>query len=85
MELQQQFEQATTDSKSFSEKPDNQTLLKLYALYKQATVGNNTASGPANSFDFAARFKHEAWSGLSGMSKEDAMQQYVDLVAKLKG
>lgn len=85
MELQQQFEQAIANSKTLSEKPDNDILLKLYALYKQATEGDTKESGPANPFDFVAKFKYEAWAKLHGMSKDDAMQQYVDLVAKLKG
>jgi len=82
--LQESFNQAVADSKNLSEKPDNDTLLKLYGLYKQATMGDTTESGPANAFDFVARFKHEAWAKLAGTSKEDAMQQYVDLIAKLK-
>lgn len=85
MELQQLFEQAVANSKLLSEKPDNETLLKLYSLYKQATEGDNTESGPSNPFDFVAKFKHEAWSKLTGTSKESAMQQYIDLVAQLKG
>lgn len=85
MELQQLFEAAVANSKTLSEKPDNDTLLKLYALYKQATEGDNTSEGPSNAFDFVARFKHEAWAKLSGLSKENAMQQYVDLVTGLKG
>jgi diazepam-binding inhibitor (GABA receptor modulating acyl-CoA-binding protein) len=85
MELQQQFEQAAVNSKTLAEKPDNETLLKLYSLYKQATEGDNTSAGPENVFDFVAKFKHEAWASLKGLSKEEAMQQYVDLVNKLKG
>jgi diazepam-binding inhibitor (GABA receptor modulating acyl-CoA-binding protein) len=85
MELLQQFEQAVANSKTLSEKPDNETLLKLYSLYKQAIEGDNTGEGPSNAFDFVAKFKHEAWAKLAGTSKEDAMQQYVDLVTKLKG
>ena len=85
MELLQQFEQAVANSKTLSEKPDNETLLKLYSLYKQATEGDNKGEGPSNAFDFVAKFKHEAWAKLAGTSKEDAMQQYVDLVTKLKG
>ena len=85
MEIQQLFEAAVANSKTLSEKPDNDTLLKLYALYKQATEGDNTGEGPANVFDFVAKFKHEAWAKLAGVSKDDAMQQYVDLVTKLKG
>lgn len=85
MELQQLFEQAIANSKTLSEKPDNDTLLKLYSLYKQATSGDNNEEGPANAFDFVARFKHEAWAKLKGLSKDGAMQQYIDLVNSLKG
>ncbi|TAJ62308.1 MAG: acyl-CoA-binding protein [Chitinophagaceae bacterium] len=85
MELQQLFEQAVANSKLLSEKPDNETLLKLYSLFKQATEGDTTDSGLSNPFDFVAKFKHEAWAKLAGTTKESAMQQYVDLVTKLKG
>jgi diazepam-binding inhibitor (GABA receptor modulating acyl-CoA-binding protein) len=84
MELPEQFTKAVADSKMLSEKPDNETLLKLYSLYKQATEGDNTSDGPANAFDFVAKFKHEAWAKLKGVSREDAMQQYVALVNSLK-
>ena len=84
MELQQLFEQATANSKMLSEKPDNETLLQLYSLFKQATEGDSTGDGPANAFDFVAKFKHDAWAKLRGLSKENAMRKYVDLVTKLK-
>lgn len=85
MELQQQFEQAVANSKTLPEKPDNDTLLKLYSLYKQATEGDVSGDGPANAFDFVAKFKYEAWAKLKGVSKESAMEQYVQLVQSLKG
>ena len=85
MSLVDLFEQAKVNSKTLSEKPDNETLLKLYSLFKQATEGDNTESGPANAFDFVAKFKHEAWARLQGLSKEAAMQQYINLVTELKG
>lgn len=85
MELQQLFEQAVTNSKLLSQKPDNDILLQLYSLYKQATTGDNTEEAPSNPFDFVAKFKHEAWTKLKGVTKETAMQQYIDLVNKLKG
>lgn len=85
MELQLLFEQAVASSKLLSEKPANETLLALYGLYKQSTEGDTTESSPANAFDFVARFKYEAWAKLKGTSKENAMQQYIDLVTKLKG
>ncbi|WP_439506590.1 acyl-CoA-binding protein [Sediminibacterium sp.] len=85
MSLQELFLEAVANSKTLSEKPDNDTLLKLYALYKQATEGDNKEEGPSNMFDFVAKFKHEAWVKLQGLAKESAMQQYIDLVKELKG
>jgi len=85
MELTTLFEQAVANSKTLAEKPDNETLLKLYSLFKQATEGDNNETGPANAFDFVAKFKHEAWAKLKGLTKEEAMQQYVNLVTQLKG
>ncbi|MFZ6023307.1 MAG: acyl-CoA-binding protein [Bacteroidota bacterium] len=84
MSLQEIFTAAVANSKTLSGKPDNETLLKLYSLYKQATEGDNTVAAPENMFDFVTRFKHEAWEKLKGMGKDDAMQQYIDLVNRLK-
>ncbi|CAN5233524.1 acyl-CoA-binding protein [soil metagenome] len=85
MELQQLFEQAVTNSKSLSEKPSNEILLQLYALYKQATEGDVTEDkAPSNPFDFVNKAKYSAWSELKNKSKEDAMKEYVSLVEKLK-
>ena len=84
MELQVKFEAAFEKTKTLTEKPDNETLLSLYSLYKQGTIGDATdANKPENAFDFVATFKFNAWQKLAGMSKEDAMQAYIDLVDKL--
>jgi diazepam-binding inhibitor (GABA receptor modulator, acyl-CoA-binding protein) len=85
MNMNKLFEKAVEDSKGLSEKPSNETLLILYSLYKQSTEGDNTTDPPSNPFDFVSRAKYEAWAGLSGKSKEDAMSEYVALVNKLKG
>ncbi len=85
MELKQQFEQAAAESKLLPEKPSNETLLQLYSLYKQSTEGDNTAEPPSNPFDFVAKAKHEAWLDIKGKTKEAAMQEYINLVNKLKG
>jgi len=82
-DLQARFEQAVADSKSLPEKPDNMTLLKLYALYKQASGGDADGERPGVG-DFVARAKWDAWNALAGKSKDDAMQDYVDLVESLK-
>jgi diazepam-binding inhibitor (GABA receptor modulating acyl-CoA-binding protein) len=84
MDLHQQFEQAVADSKELSEKPSNDTLLQLYSLYKQASEGDVNIDAPSNPFDFVAKAKYEAWDALKGKSKEAAMQEYIELVSKLK-
>ncbi len=84
MDLHQQFEQAVADSKELSEKPSNDTLLQLYSLYKQASEGDINIDAPSNPFDFVAKAKYEAWDALKGKTKEAAMQEYIELVSKLK-
>ncbi len=85
MELKAQFEKAITDSKSLTEKPGNDILLQLYSLYKQSTEGDVSGEAPTNPFDFVNKAKYDAWSSLKGMTSEAGMQQYIDLVNKLKG
>lgn len=85
MELKEQFEKAVTDSKSLSEKPANEVLLQLYSLYKQSTEGDVSGDAPSNPFDFVNKAKYDAWLSLKGKPSAEAMQQYVDLVNKLKG
>ncbi len=84
MSLQEQFEQAQRDSKELTERPDNMTLLNMYALFKQATEGDVEGKRPGFS-DMKGRAKYDAWAEKKGMSADDAMQQYVDLVNELKG
>ena len=84
MSLQEQFDQAQADSKNLSERPDNMTLLKIYALYKQASSGDAEGKRPGFT-DMVGRAKFDAWEALKGTSKEEAMQQYVDLIEELKG
>ena len=81
-DLKAAFDQAMADSKNLSERPDNATLLRIYALYKQGSSGDNTDQKPGFS-DMVARAKWDAWTKLKGTSQDDAMQQYVDLVAEL--
>ncbi|MFZ2386629.1 MAG: acyl-CoA-binding protein [Polaromonas sp.] len=81
-DLKAAFDKAMLESKNLSERPDNGTLLKLYALYKQGSVGDNTEKKPGFS-DIVARAKWDAWSKLKGTSQEEAMQQYVDLIGSL--
>jgi len=81
-DLKTQFEAAVANSKNLSERPDNATLLKLYALYKQASVGDNAEPKPGFS-DMVGRAKWDAWSKLKGKATDGAMQQYIDLIESL--
>jgi acyl-CoA-binding protein len=81
-DLEQQFEAAAAAAKQTKKKPDNATLLKLYSYYKQATEGDAKGDRPGG-FDFVGGAKHDAWSKLKGMSKDEAMQNYVKQVEKL--
>ena len=81
MDLRSQFEQAAARSRTLGEQP-NDVLLKLYALYKQATAGDATGPRPSG-FDFVGRAKYDAWAALAGTSAEQAMQAYITLVGEL--
>ena len=83
-DLKAKFEQAVADSKSLPERPDNQTLLKLYALYKQGTTGDVEGKRPGFT-DMVGRAKWDAWNEIKGLSNDDAMKQYVSLIDDLKG
>ena len=82
-ELKKQFEAALADSKKLSERPSNDVLLQLYALYKQATEGDVEGKRPGFT-DMVGRAKYDAWAVVKGTSTDDAMQRYVDLVESLK-
>ncbi len=82
-DLKASFEKAVAESKQLPEKPDNQTLLKIYALYKQATEGDCEGKRPGFG-DLVGRAKFDAWAAVKGTGKDDAMQQYVDLIESLK-
>ena len=84
MDLKTQFETAAVDVKSLSKRPDDQTLLQLYALYKQATTGDVQGKRPGL-LAMVERAKYDAWAKLKGTASEAAMQTYVDLVKRLRG
>ena len=75
---------AAQEVQTLPKRPDNDTLLQLYALYKQATVGDVSGKRPGV-FDAVGRAKYDAWAKLQGTSSAAAMQVYIDLAAKLKG
>lgn len=84
MNLKDLFERSVAESKNLPSRPSNETLLQLYSLYKQATEGDNHSDPPANPFDFVAKAKYDAWTEQSGKAQDQAMQEYINLVNKLK-
>lgn len=78
------LEKAAEESKTLPSKPDNETLLKLYSLYKQAKEGDAPEKGEYNMFDFVAKAKHQAWLQMKGISSEQAADDYIALVKHLK-
>jgi acyl-CoA-binding protein len=83
-DLQTEFKAAAQEALQLPSRPDNNTLLRLYALYKQSTTGNVSGKRPGFT-NPAGRAKYDAWAKLKGTSKEAAMQAYIDLVEDLKG
>jgi acyl-CoA-binding protein len=81
-DLNADFEQASNNVKQLSERPDNDTLLKLYALYKQGSEGDVNGPKPGF-FDFVGTAKYEAWAKLKGTGADDAKKKYIALVKKL--
>lgn len=82
-DLKAAFDKAVAESKTLPEKPDNMTLLKIYALYKQATAGDVDGKRPGFT-DMVGRAKWDAWNELKGKGSEAAMQEYIDLIESLK-
>ena len=81
--LKASFDAAVAASKQLPDKPDNMTLLKMYALYKQSSEGDVEGKRPGFT-DMVGRAKYDAWAAVMGKSKDDAMQEYVDLIESLK-
>lgn len=81
--VQDRFERAVAQSKTLTNRPDNPTLLKLYALYKQATIGDVEGEQPSF-IDMVGRAKYDAWTGVKGKTKDEAMQDYIALIDRLR-
>jgi acyl-CoA-binding protein len=81
-DLKAEFEKAAADVQKLTKKPDNETLLKLYALYKQATSGDVNGPRPG-AFDMVGQAKYTAWTKLKGVKQDAAMQQYISLAQNL--
>jgi len=83
-DLKTRFETAAEEVQDLPKRPDNDTLLELYAFHKQANMGDVSGKRPGFT-NFVGRAKYDAWVKLKGTSKKEAMQSYIDLVKRLKG
>jgi len=83
-DLEQQFKEAAASSKKLDKRPDDDTLLKIYALYKQASDGDVSGERPGF-FDFVGAAKFDAWAGLRGKDRAEAMREYINLIGRLRG
>lgn len=83
-DLEAQFREAAANAQKLPERPDNDTLLRLYAYYKQGSEGDVKGEKPGF-FDFVGAAKYDAWSKLKGTAQGEAQKKYVDLVKKLGG
>ena len=82
MDLEKEFKEAVERSSTITQKPENEELLKLYALYKQGSVGDITGDRPAG-FDFKGAAKYDAWSNEKGRDSQSCMKEYIELVDSL--
>jgi acyl-CoA-binding protein len=81
-DLQAEFEAAAAAAKNLSTNPGNDVKLQLYALYKQGSEGDVQGERPGFT-DFVGRAKYDAWEKLKGLTKDEAMHKYIDLVKSL--
>lgn len=81
MGIKEDFAKAQKDIKTL-DSLDNDSLLHLYSLYKQATQGDASGKRPGM-LDMVGRAKYDAWAKVKGISSEEAMKKYVALVKKL--
>jgi len=81
--LHDRFEAATKAATALPNRPDNETMLRLYALFKQARAGDVAGNRPGM-FDMVGRAKYDAWAAVKGKSADEAMQEYIDLIESLK-
>ncbi|MBT8142835.1 MAG: acyl-CoA-binding protein [Gammaproteobacteria bacterium] len=82
-DLEELFSRAQDEAYQLSERPSNKNMLKMYGLFKQATVGDAIGKRPGI-LDVKGRAKYDAWYGYCGMQGNNAKQAYIDLVNELK-
>lgn len=82
MTTEEKFEASKQKVLTLKEKPSNDKMLTLYGLNKQATIGDLNID-PPKMFDFVAAAKYNAWKSKMGMSKEEAMNKYIEFVETL--
>lgn len=84
-EVQAEFDRTVAKVQEKSEEmlklPDDKKL-EVYALFKQATIGDCNTDRPGM-LDFKGKAKWDAWNGKKGTSQEDAQKEYTELISTL--
>ena len=81
-DIKTKFDNAVKRSNDLPNQPP-EVLLEMYGLYKQALVGDVTGKRPGR-VKIKARYKYDAWDARKGMSQEEAMKLYIELIEKLE-
>lgn len=82
--MQEKFDQAAINVKKLRKSPKNDELVEIYALYKQATIGNVNTADPGI-WKKKEKIKWNAWKHKEGTNREKAKQDYVNKVNELIG
>jgi len=82
-DIKKKFETASQDVKKLTKRPDDEDMLRLYALYKQGSDGDVSGERPG-ALAFVDRAKYDAWAKLKGTEATKAQESYIKLVERLK-
>tara|TARA_Y100000114_G_C11584396_1_gene242648 strand:- start:311 stop:583 length:273 start_codon:yes stop_codon:yes gene_type:complete len=77
------FTEASILVRNLDTTPTDNEILRLYGLYKQATVGDCNEVNKPSLFDIKGKMKHEWWQKEKGKDKENAMKEYTEFVVDL--
>merc|ERR1739842_48376 len=77
------FEEAVdTVNNKMNKTLSNDELKEIYALYKQAAVGDINVARPGM-LDFKGKAKWDAWDTKKGMAQDKAKEEYIAFAKKM--
>ncbi len=76
------FEEVVQRANKLPNQPP-EVLLEMYGLYKQALKGDVAGKRPGR-IKIRETYKYDTWASRKGMSQEEAMKAYIELIKKLE-